>query len=210
VAQALFGLDPRATGRVLLDGRPLPLGDPALALARGLGYLPEDRQRQGLVIELSVRENTTLPILKRLARLGFVDRAAERELARAQSERLRVKAPGLEAAVAGLSGGNQQKVVLAKWLAARCRVLLLDEPTRGVDVGAKAEIHALVDALAAEGNAVLLISSELAEIVRLSRRVLVLREGRLAGELEGAAVTQEAALRLMHRSFARPQECPSE
>ena len=197
LAQALFGLDPRATGRVILGGVPLPLGDPRLALERGLGYVPEDRKKQGLVLGLSVLENTTLPILKRLARLTFVDQAAERALAREQGDRLRVKAPSLDAVVAGLSGGNQQKVVLAKWLAARCRVLLLDEPTRGVDVGAKAEIHGLVDALAAEGNAVLLISSELPEILRLSTRVLVLREGRLVGELPRAEVTQEGLLRLM-------------
>jgi ABC-type sugar transport system ATPase subunit len=197
LAQALFGLDARATGKVWLSGRELPLGDPRVALARGLGYVPEDRKKQGLVLGLSVRENTTLPILKRLARALFVDRGAERRLAAEQSERLRVKTPTLEAAVAGLSGGNQQKVVLAKWLAARCRVLLLDEPTRGVDVGAKAEIHALIDALAAQGNAVLLISSELPEVIRLSTRVLVLREGRLVGELGRAQVTQEAVLRLM-------------
>jgi ABC-type sugar transport system ATPase subunit len=197
LAQAVFGLDPRAVGRVVVGGEPMPLADPRLALARGLGYVPEDRKKQGLVLGLSVLENTTLPILKRLARLSFVDRKAERTLAREQGERLRVKTPSLDAAVAGLSGGNQQKVVLAKWLAARCRVLLLDEPTRGVDVGAKAEIHGLVDALAADGNAVLLISSELPEIIRLSTRVLVLREGRLVGELARAEVTQEALLRLM-------------
>ncbi len=197
LAQALFGLDARATGSVLLDGQPLALGDPRLALARGLGYVPEDRKKQGLVLGLSVLENTTLPILKRLARLTFVDRAAERALAREHGERLRVKTPSLDAAVAGLSGGNQQKVVLAKWLAAHCRVLILDEPTRGVDVGAKAEIHALIDKLAADGNAILLISSELPEIIRLSTRVLVLREGRLVGELKRDEVSQEALLRLM-------------
>jgi ABC-type sugar transport system ATPase subunit len=197
LAQALFGLDPRATGRLILGGAPLPLGDPRLALERGLGYVPEDRKKQGLILGLSVLENTTLPILKRLARLTFVDQAAERALAREQGDRLRVKAPSLDAMVAGLSGGNQQKVVLAKWLAAHCRVLLLDEPTRGVDVGAKAEIHGLVEALAAEGSAVLLISSELPEVLRLSTRVLVLREGRLVGELSRAEVTQEGLLRLM-------------
>ena len=197
LAQALFGLDPEAQGRVWLGGAPLALGDPRLALARGLGYVPEDRKKQGLVLGLSVLENTTLPILERLARLTFVDRTAERALGQEYGDRLRVKTPGLDAPVAGLSGGNQQKVVLAKWLAARCRVLVLDEPTRGVDVGAKAEIHALIDTLAAEGNAILLISSELPEIIRLSTRVLVLRAGRLVGELPRAEVTQEALLRLM-------------
>ena len=197
LAQALFGLDAKAQGRVWLGGAPLPLADPRAALARGLGYVPEDRKKQGLVLGLSVLENTTLPILERLARLTFVDSSAERALGREYGERLRVKAPSLDAPVAGLSGGNQQKVVLAKWLAARCRVLILDEPTRGVDVGAKAEIHALIDRLAAEGNAILLISSELPEIIRLSTRVLVLREGRLVGELARGDITQEALLRLM-------------
>ena len=197
LAQALFGLDAKAQGRVWLGGAPLPLADPRAALARGLGYVPEDRKKQGLVLGLSVLENTTLPILERLAHLTFVDSSAERALGREYGERLRVKAPSLDAPVAGLSGGNQQKVVLAKWLAARCRVLILDEPTRGVDVGAKAEIHALIDRLAAEGNAILLISSELPEIIRLSTRVLVLREGRLVGELARGDITQEALLRLM-------------
>jgi ABC-type sugar transport system ATPase subunit len=197
LAQALFGLDGTATGRVALGGSPLALADPREAMARGLGYLPEDRKKQGLVLGLSALTNITLPTLTRLARFGFVRRVAERSLGREYCERLRVKTPSLDAVVAGLSGGNQQKIVLAKWLAARSRVLILDEPTRGVDVGAKAEIHALIDKLAADGNAVLLISSELPEVVRLSTRVLVLREGRLVGELPRERVSQDALLRLM-------------
>jgi len=163
----------------------------------GLGLVPEDRKKQGLVLGMTVRENATLPILDRLSRLAWVRRGEERALARKQCESLSVKTPGLDAPVAGLSGGNQQKIVLAKWLAARCRVLMLDEPTRGVDVGAKAEIHALVDELAAAGSGVLLISSELPEIIRLSTRVIVLREGRVAGELPRQGLEQEALLRLM-------------
>ena len=197
LAQALFGLDPRASGRVTLGGRTLPLGRPQRAMARGLGYLPEDRKKQGLVLGLSALTNLTLPTLPRLSRAGFVRGRAERALGHEYFERLRVKAPSLDAPVVGLSGGNQQKIVLAKWLAARSRVLILDEPTRGVDVGAKAEIHLLIDRLAADGNAVLLISSELPELVRLARRILVLRQGRLAGELARGAATQEAVLRLM-------------
>jgi ABC-type sugar transport system ATPase subunit len=197
LAQALFGLDAAASGRVAVAGTPLRPGDPRRALAQGVGYLPEDRKRQGLVLGLSVLANLTLPTLERLSRLGFVRRREESALGRRYCDRLRVKAPGLQAEVAGLSGGNQQKVVLARWLAARCRVLLLDEPTRGVDVGAKAEIHALVEGLAADGHAVLLISSELPELLRLSSRVLVLREGRLAGELARGEADQESLLRLM-------------
>jgi ABC-type sugar transport system ATPase subunit len=145
---------------------------------------------------MSVLANTTLPLLERLCRFTWVRRSEERALAGDHVSRLRVRTPGLDAAVAGLSGGNQQKIVLARWLAARCRVLILDEPTRGVDVGAKAEIHALVDRLAADGNAVLLISSELPEVIRLATRVLVIRDGRVVGDLPREGLAQDALLRL--------------
>ena len=200
VAQALFGLDPHATGKVRFDGQPVPLGDPVTAMARGLGLVPEDRKRHGLVLGLTARENLTLPTLARsaaLSRGGFVRRRAERALAEEHFRSLRVRAPSVEFITAGLSGGNQQKIVLAKWLAARCRLLMLDEPTRGVDVGAKAEFHDLIDRLASEGTAILLISSELPEVLKLSRRILVLRSGKLVGELPRAAATQEAVMRLM-------------
>jgi ABC-type sugar transport system ATPase subunit len=159
--------------------------------------VPEDRKLQGLVLSESVLHNTSLPTLKRLSRMTWIFQARERRQARELFERLRVRAPGLDSAVAGLSGGNQQKVVLAKWLAARPSILILDEPTRGVDVGAKAEIHALIGALAASGTAVLVISSELPEVLRLCERILVLREGRLVGELSRAEANQDALLRLM-------------
>ncbi len=196
LAQALFGLDPQARGRVFVDGSPLHIAGPRQALARGLGLVPEERQRQALVLGQSGRANTTLPILERLSRATFVRQAAERALVGEYFARLRVRGHP-ETPVAGLSGGNQQKIVLARWLAARSRILILDEPTRGVDVGAKAEIHALIDALAAEGKAVLLISSELPELLALSSRVLVLRQGRVAGELSRAEADEEQILRLM-------------
>jgi ABC-type sugar transport system ATPase subunit len=129
--------------------------------------------------------------------MTFIRHRAERALAQTYFDRLRVRAPGTDAPTAGLSGGNQQKLVLAKWLAARCRILILDEPTRGVDVGAKAEIHALIDQLAAQGSGVILISSELPEILNLSTRIIVLREGRVAGELSREQASQEAVMRLM-------------
>jgi ABC-type sugar transport system ATPase subunit len=197
VAQALFGLDGAATGGILVQGRPVRLRSPVDAMRAGIGLVPEDRKRQGLVLQMSARSNTSLPILGRLARLLFVRKRAERSLAAEYFERLRVRAPGLDAVTAGLSGGNQQKLVLAKWLAARCRVLILDEPTRGVDVGAKAEIHALIDTLASQGSGILLISSELPEVLNLSTRILVLREGRVAGEVARAQANQEGLLRLM-------------
>jgi ABC-type sugar transport system ATPase subunit len=197
VAVALFGLDPRARGRVEVRGERVRVRSPRDAMRLGLGLVPEDRKRQGLVLALSALENMTLPILRRLSRLSWIRRRAERALAEEYARRLQVRAPSLDATAAGLSGGNQQKLVLTKWLAARCRILLLDEPTRGVDVGAKAEIHALIDDLAAQGNGVLLISSELPELVHLSRRVIVLREGRVAGELPRGRATPEALMRLM-------------
>ncbi len=202
LAQALFGLDGAASGRMWIAGAPARPSSPADAMRLGLALVPEDRKRQGLVLSMSALSNTTLPTLRALSRLTFVRRAAERAVGRAFFERLRVQAPSLDAVAAGLSGGNQQKLVLAKWLAARCRVLILDEPTRGVDVGAKAEIHALIDELAAGGAGVLLISSELPEVLHLSTRILVLRDGRLAGELPRAAATQGAVMRLMAGSPA--------
>ena len=198
IVQALFGLDPHATGDVWVRGAAVRIRSPADAIRLGIGLVPEDRKRQGLVLSMSALANTTLAILRsRLARLTFIRRAAERAVASTYFERLRVRAPGLESVTAGLSGGNQQKIVLGKWLAARCQILILDEPTRGVDVGAKAEIHALIDELVARGNSVILISSELPEILNLSTRILVVREGRLVGELSREHASQFALMRLM-------------
>ena len=197
VARALFGLDPDVTGRVSIGGEPATIRNPEDAMRYGIGMVPEDRKRQGLVLSMTALANTTLVVLRQLSRMTFIRHASERRLARSYFDRMRVRAPGVEALIAGLSGGNQQKIVLAKWLAARCRILILDEPTRGVDVGAKAEIHALIDELAAAGNAVILISSELPEILNLSTRIIVLREGRIAGELPRAGATQDAVMRMM-------------
>ena len=197
VAQALFGLDPRATGRIAIRGRSVPIAGIENAMRHGIGLVPEDRKRQGLVLSMAAGSNTSLVVLPQLARLTFIQRQAERALAAEYFQRLRVRAPGPEAITAGLSGGNQQKIVLAKWLAAQCDILILDEPTRGVDVGAKAEIHALIDELAASGKAVILISSELPEILNLSTRIIVLRDGRVTGELPRAQATQYALMRLM-------------
>jgi ABC-type sugar transport system ATPase subunit len=197
IAHAIFGLDNEAHGRVEVAGIPLGLRSPAEAMRAGVGFVPEDRKRHGLVLSLRALDNVTLPTLRSLARAGWLRGGAERSLATDAFARLRVRTPDLDAVTAGLSGGNQQKLVLAKWLAARCRVLILDEPTRGVDVGAKAEIHALIGRLAAEGTGVLLISSELPELVALSTRILVLRDGRLVGELARDDADQESLLRMM-------------
>src|SRR5262249_12695571 len=158
VAQAIFGLDDAATGRVFVRGRELPLGSVTAALRAGIGLLPEDRKRLGLILSMNCRENTSLAVLRRLSTAGFVRRREERSLARQYVERLRVKTASLETTTAALSGGNQQKVALAKWLARECGILIVDEPTRGVDVAAKAEIHHLLDELACQGLALLVIS----------------------------------------------------
>jgi len=197
VVQAIFGLDPEAEGRVKIAGRELPLCSIDAALAAGLGLVPEDRKRQGLVLSLNCRENTSLAALPSLTRAGWVRRAAEHVLAKRFSERLRVKAPSTESVTAGLSGGNQQKIALAKWLARDCDVLLIDEPTRGVDVGAKAEIYQLLDELACEGKALLVVSSELPELIGLCRRILVMREGQLAGEVAREDFSEASLMRLM-------------
>src|SRR6266404_925029 len=155
VAHAIFGLDDAATGKLFVRGKEVPLGSVTAVLRAGIGLLPEDRKRLGLVLSMNCRENTSLAVLGRLSRAGFVRGREERALTQRYTDRLRVKAPSLEALVAGLSGGNQQKIALAKWLARECDILIVDEPTRGIDVGAKAEIHQLLDELACQGIALL-------------------------------------------------------
>jgi ribose transport system ATP-binding protein len=194
LARAIFGADPPDAGRVLVRGRPVRIRSPRQAIRAGIGYVTEDRKAQGLVLNLSVRENLVLPVLPAVSRLGIVSSDDETGRAADLVRSLRIKTPSLEQAVLNLSGGNQQKVVLGKWLACRVDVLLLDEPTRGIDVGAKQEIYGLVDRLAAEGVGILLISSELPEIVGLSDRVLVMRGGGVAGEFARAEATQERIL----------------
>jgi ABC-type sugar transport system ATPase subunit len=197
VAKAIFGLDPNARGEVEIDGKPLPLGSVRASMRAGIGLVPEDRKRQGCVLGMACRANISLAMLERLQFAGMLDRAKEGQIARENFQQLRVKAASLDAPVGSLSGGNQQKIVLAKWLARGGRLLIVDEPTRGVDVGAKAAIHALIDQLAQKGLAVMLISSELPEVIGLSTRVLVMRDGQLVGELPRAQATQDAVLRLM-------------
>ena len=203
VAQAIFGLDDAATGKVFVRGRELPLGSVTAALRAGIGLLPEDRKRLGLILSMNCRENTSLAVLRRLSTAGFVRRREERSLTRQYVERLRVKTASLETTTAALSGGNQQKIALAKWLARECGILIVDEPTRGVDVAAKAEIHHLLDELACQGLALLVISSELPEVMNLSRRILVMRQGKMAGELLRPDFSQPSLMRLMAGVEAR-------
>jgi ribose transport system ATP-binding protein len=193
VARALFGLDPLDAGRIFVDGRETRIDSPRDAIRAGIGLVTEDRKGQGLVLSLTVRENIALPMLRSLSRFGVVDAARERELASRYAADLRIRTPSIEQLALNLSGGNQQKVVLAKWLACRVDVLILDEPTRGIDVGAKQEIYALMERLAGEGVGIVLISSELPEIAGLCDRVLVMRAGAVAGEF-ARGVSQEEIL----------------
>lgn len=200
LAEALFGIRRLTSGQVLIDGEAVAgngkAWSPAQAIAVGLVLIPEDRRLHGLVLQESVAFNLSLPNLSALALGGLVQQRKERHLASGLVERLRIRTPGLWQKVGLLSGGNQQKVVVGKWLAHPPRVLIFDEPTRGVDVGAKAEIYALMDQLAGQGSAVLMISSDLEEVLAMSDRVLVLHQGRLAGELPRACLTEEAVMHL--------------
>jgi len=196
VARAIFGIDRLSAGTIAVDGRPLALRTPRDAIAAGVGFLTEDRKREGLLLDRSVQENIALPVLRSLSRWGVMRRSAERALAIRFISALRIRTPSAQQPVRTLSGGNQQKVVLAKWLATGARVLLLDEPTRGVDVGAKEEMHALIRALAHDGVAVLLLSSDLPELLALANRTYVMRDGRVAGELRGAEQVAERVMAL--------------
>ena len=196
IAQALFGLDPASEGAVFINQAPVNLRSARDAMRAGIGLVPEDRKKQGLVLSMKASENATLPILERFSSAAWINRAAESLAVRATFKRLRVRAAP-EARAGELSGGNQQKLVMAKWLAADADILLLDEPTRGVDVATKAELHHWIGDRAEAGAAILLISSELPELLSVCTRILVLREGRLVGELPRAEATQDGLLRLM-------------
>ncbi len=196
-ARLLFGADPRDGGTIELDGRELAITSPRDAIRAGIALLTEDRKGQGLILAHSIRDNFALPNLGLWSRLGVLDRRRERAAFRTAADRLRIKAADPTAPAATLSGGNQQKVVLAKWLERNCEVVVFDEPTRGIDVGAKYEIYQLVNELAARGKAVLLISSELPEVLGMCDRILVMHAGRITGEIMDVAnATQEVILRL--------------
>ena len=198
IAQAIFGLDPAATGKVFVNGQPVKLRSVSKMLAAGVGMVPEDRKRQGLVLTMNCRENASLAALERMTYpLGIIKRSDERAITHNFLTRLQTRMGSIESPVATLSGGNQQKVALAKWLARDCAALIVDEPTRGVDVGAKAEIHNILDELARAKMGLLVISSELPELINLCRRIIVLREGEQVGELDRDNFSQTVLLRMM-------------
>jgi rhamnose transport system ATP-binding protein len=194
VARAVFGIDRRDAGEVIVEGRPLPPASPTSAMAAGMGYVPEDRRAQGLVMDLSIARNTGLASLGRLRRGILIHGADERRLAADWAARLRLRFARLSDPALALSGGNQQKLVLAKWLSRRPSVLIVDEPTRGIDVATKAEVHRLLSDLAGQGVAILMISSELPEVLGMADRVLVMHEGRLSAELSREDATEERVM----------------
>ena len=194
LARAIFGADRPDEGAVDVKGKAGLVRSPAAAIEAGLGLLPEDRKTQGLVLALSVRENLTLTSVKRLSRLGLIDRAREASLSQRYVDDLRIRTPGIEQRAGALSGGNQQKIVLGKWLATGVDVLIMDEPTRGIDVAAKVEIYELMNRLTADGAGILMISSELPEVLGMSDRILVMRGGSVVAEFVSANATQEILL----------------
>lgn len=196
LAKVLFGDLKKDSGKIFLEGKEISVSKPSDAISKGIGLAPEDRKKEGLVLIRSVLENASLVIVNQLTKLGFVNRKKERQIATSYVKKMNVKTPSLEQEIRKLSGGNQQKVVLARWLAAKPKVLILDEPTRGIDVGAKSEIYKLIDELAEEGYAIMFISSELPEIIGCSDRVYVMCNGRITGELNHDELTEERLLEL--------------
>lgn len=197
VARAIFGADRPDSGEIVIRGRKARIRDPHDAVRLGIGYLSEDRKRYGLLLEMDVRTNIAVSSYSRFRRwTGWMRDKEMEKTAEEQVNALRIKTPGVFQPVKFLSGGNQQKVVIGKWLVRDCDILIFDEPTRGIDVGAKAEIYALLEELAARGKSIIMISSELPEILRLSHRILVMCEGRITGELSADGATQEAIMKL--------------
>lgn len=199
-ARALFGADPKESGDIYVNGQKVDIKTPQDAVKCGIGYLSEDRKRYGIVVDKTVAENSTMASLENFMKGLFIDKKKEDQVAQQYVETLKTKTPGVDQLVVNLSGGNQQKVVIAKWLVRNCDILIFDEPTRGIDVGAKSEIYQLMNELVAEGKSIIMISSEMTEILRMSDRIVVMCEGRKTGELDIAEATQE---RIMHAATLR-------
>jgi ribose transport system ATP-binding protein len=194
--EALFGIEHKRAGEILVMAERQNIEEPIDAIRAGMALVPEDRKQQGVILEMAVQENLSLASLRRDQQAGFLNRSREREIGEDMVRTLNVKTPGQKQPVQYLSGGNQQKVALGKWLALKPRVLLLDEPTRGVDVGAKQEIYKLMEQLAEEGVAILFVSSEMEEILRMSDRALVMHRGGINGELQRHELSEEAVMQL--------------
>ncbi len=195
LVRAIFGDLRKTTGKVFIDGKEVKINTPADGIKAGIGLVPEDRKEQGLVLGLSVANNVCMAIISKITSLGIINRKKETEFANQYINQLSIRTPSIDQQIQYLSGGNQQRVVIAKWLATNPKLLLVDEPTRGIDVGAKAEIHALLNELAKKGVAILMISSELPEILAMSDRILVMQQGQLRAELTGRKATEEEVMR---------------
>lgn len=200
-ARALFGADPIESGDIYINGQKVVIKSPQDAVNNGIGYLSEDRKRYGIVVQKTVAENTTMATLDNYMSGIFIDKKKEKEVAEKYVESLSTKTPDVDQLVVNLSGGNQQKVVIAKWLTRNCDILIFDEPTRGIDVGAKSEIYKLMNQLAADGKAIIMISSEMTEILRMSDRIVVMCEGRKTGELDISEATQERIMNMATREI---------
>jgi ABC-type sugar transport system ATPase subunit len=195
VARAICGIDRVTSGEILINNKPVHIHSPADAVQHGIGWIPEDRKQHGLLLQMTVAQNTTMAILRRISNaLGMMKAKEERIIATRYTEMLSIATPSINQIVNNLSGGNQQKVVLAKWLSSNPKILIMDEPTRGIDVGAKAEFHALMSQLARQGLAILMISSEMPEIIGMSDRVIVLCQGRVTGEFQRNSMSQEGIM----------------
>ena len=199
-ARAIFGADPKESGDIYINGEKVEINSPQDAVKHGIGYLSEDRKRYGIVVGKTIAENSTLASLEEFIKGRLIDRKKERDATQKYVDRLRTKTPGIDQLVVNLSGGNQQKVVIAKWLVRNCDILIFDEPTRGIDVGAKSEIYHLMTELAAEGKSIIMISSEMPEVLRMSDRIIVMCEGRKTAEIDIADATQE---KIMHAATLR-------
>ncbi|MBR0391227.1 MAG: sugar ABC transporter ATP-binding protein [Oscillospiraceae bacterium] len=198
-ARAIFGADPKESGDIYVNGQLVQIKSPQDAVRHGIGYLSEDRKRYGVVVQKTLAENSTMASLERYVKSIFIDKKAEKATAEEYVDQLNIKTPSVDQLVVNLSGGNQQKVVLAKWLVRNCDILIFDEPTRGIDVGAKSEIYKLMNALAQQGKSIIMISSEMPEILRMSDRILVMCEGKKTGEIAIEDATQEAIMTLATR-----------
>jgi ribose transport system ATP-binding protein len=200
LAQLLFGVVRKTDGRVLLNGKETNPKSPREAIDSGIALVPEDRKRQGALMEVDIRGNISMAILEKISKFFVVNRTEENRVANYYKEAIRIKTPNLEQKISNLSGGNQQKVIIARWLASEPNLVIFDEPTRGIDVGAKSEIYGLVNALVESGKAVLMISSEMEEVMGMSDRIIVLREGRISGTLNKQQFNQETIMSFASRS----------
>ena len=200
-ARALFGADPKESGDIYINGQKVEINSPRDAVKAGIGYLSEDRKRFGCVVQKTVAENTTMATMHEFMNGLFINKKKEAEVAQKHVDALATKTPGVDQLVVNLSGGNQQKVVIAKWLTRDCEILIFDEPTRGIDVGAKNEIYKLMNKLAAQGKSIIMISSEMTEILRMSDRIVVMCEGKKTGEIDISEATQENIMNLATREI---------